>query len=181
MGENGVVMGEDGGNADSGDDPGALGGDWAVTAGDGVAGTPADGITASAASASEPAPSAPSPARLPAPSDQGAALPTAAAASRDGAVMVAAAGDPVAAGGNNDRRERYIATNPARQAVIDLIEDVRQTDPEWAEDLTDDWKERLAIAVVDDDCKGMAEQVALADLRAAVARRQCERGPSNDR
>lgn len=61
---------------------------------------------------------------------------------------------------------RYIAENPARQPVIDLIEAVRQTDPECADDLKYDWMERLAIVAADEDCASEAERVAFEELQA---------------
>lgn len=64
------------------------------------------------------------------------------------------------------RRERYIADNPRRQPVIDLIWPIEQVDPERARDLADAWMERVAICEIDGGLLPEdAENIALEELR----------------
>ena len=47
------------------------------------------------------------------------------------------------------RRDRYIANNPRRQPVIDLIWPIAQVNPARARDLANAWMERVAICEID--------------------------------
>ena len=61
---------------------------------------------------------------------------------------------------------RYIASNPRRQPVIDLIRLIEQTAPDRARDLTDAWMERVAICEIDGRLSSEdAEAIALKELK----------------
>lgn len=58
----------------------------------------------------------------------------------------------------------YVAGNPARQRIIDLLLPIFLADPDRAIALRDAWMERLAIVAADPDCVEQAEAVAWTEL-----------------
>ena len=62
----------------------------------------------------------------------------------------------------------YVAGNPARQRVIDLLLPIFRADPDRAVTLRDAWMERIAIVASDLDCAEQAEAVAWAELVARM-------------
>lgn len=62
----------------------------------------------------------------------------------------------------------YVARNPTRQRVIDLLLPIFRADPDRAISLRDAWMERLAIVAADPDCAEQAEAVAWTELTARV-------------
>jgi hypothetical protein len=67
------------------------------------------------------------------------------------------------------RRDRYIASNPRRQPVIDLIWPIEQVDVARARDLAAAWMERIAICEIDGGLSPEdAEDIALEELRESI-------------
>jgi hypothetical protein len=60
----------------------------------------------------------------------------------------------------------YVAANPVRQRVIDLLLPIFRADSDRAITLRDAWMERIAIVAADPDCAEQAEAVAWVELAA---------------
>lgn len=66
--------------------------------------------------------------------------------------------------------------NPPRQRVIDLYLAVRAVDIDRAEELVDNWKERIAICETDGMTADEAEVIAWQDMKADAGRSHCWSG-----
>ena len=63
---------------------------------------------------------------------------------------------------------RYVAKNPRRQPVIDIIRQIVRTDPARAKTLTAQWMERIALSEDSGLSAEAVERVALDELTAAA-------------
>lgn len=70
---------------------------------------------------------------------------------------------------SSDGPAPYVARNPARQPVIDLLLPIFQRDPDRAIALRDEWAERIALCTIDGGQSEVeAEAIAVADLKSSL-------------